>query len=145
MSEGRQPVRLALLLSLGWVVGLALILVPVAKGQEEETGWSAPELVVQTTGQVAVTSMALVADQAGSLHLFFPHKPDERSLVSIDHVSWDGSAWSRPVDVLVTELDGVSALTRAAIDSRQVIPLLWIACWTSRLPYWPMCLVYNCW
>ncbi|MFC2023726.1 sialidase family protein [Chloroflexota bacterium] len=124
-SHRRCLVNWALILSLGWLIVASLFLPALVKGQEDDSGWSAPELVVYTTGRLTESAMALVADSAGGLHLFFPHKLDETSLISVDYVSWDGSAWSQPVDVLVTGQSGGAPLVRAAIDSRQVIHLLW--------------------
>jgi hypothetical protein len=109
---------------MGMVVGLSLLFVPLAEGQQEETGWSAPEVVARTSG--TLSPMVLVADRAGGLHMFFSHKPDEASGVSIDYTSWNGSEWSQPVDVLVTGMADGAALRGAVIDSRQVVHLLWL-------------------
>jgi hypothetical protein len=111
------------LLVCGIIIGL-LGSSPVA-AQQDEAAWSSPELIAQTTGNLSVSSMALVADRAGNLHLFFPHQPDETFSAGIDYLYWDGADWSQPVSVLVNEDGSDAAHPRAAIDSRQVVHLIW--------------------
>jgi hypothetical protein len=69
--------------------------------------------------------MALVADRAGGLHLFYPHQPDESSSYGIDYVHWNGSEWSQPVSVLVNPDGSDASHVRAAVDAGQVIHLVW--------------------
>jgi hypothetical protein len=97
---------------------------PVA-AQQDEAAWSPPALIAQTTGNLSVFAMALVADRAGGLHLFYPHRPDESSSYGIDYVHWNGSEWSQPVSVLVNPDGSDVGHVRAAVDTRQVIHLVW--------------------
>jgi hypothetical protein len=93
--------------------------------QEEPTGWSSPELVVQTNGTLAISNLALVADRAGQLHLFYPHQPDTASSYGIDYACWDGVQWSEPVNIMVNADGSDVRDVRAAIDLEQVVHLVW--------------------
>lgn len=104
---------------------LASSLAVPALAQPAQNGWSPPDLLVQTLGDLSMSSMTLVADRANCLHLLFPHRQDESVPFGIDYMHWDGKTWSQPVNILVNR-DGSSATNvRAAVDAGQVIHLIW--------------------
>lgn len=69
--------------------------------------------------------MAVVADQAGGLHLFFPHRPETAAAYGIDYLHWDGESWLGPNSIFVNADGSNVGHVRAAIDSEQVIHLIW--------------------
>jgi len=87
--------------------------------------WSPPELIYHTVDPLASTSMAMVADSEGKLHLFFPHQGYGEEGGTIDYVTWDGMAWSSPVDVMIDPQGHTLASVRAALDTEQTLHLVW--------------------
>ncbi len=113
------------LCSLACVAILSIVIMFPVVAQGEESAWLPPEVIVRTEGELATSAMALVADPAGQLHLFYPHRPDESVPGSIDYIYWDGSEWSQPVDIMVDPQGYSPSFVRATLDPQQVIHLVW--------------------
>ncbi len=106
-----------LLMTAGWTF-------PV-RGQTQGF-WSTPTGIYHTEGNLASTSMDLIAGPDGTLHLFFPHQPKVNARGAIDYVYWDGTTWSAPVSVLLDPLEGTPAAVRAALDAEHRLHLIWL-------------------
>lgn len=107
------------------VVMLSCMVVSLAGVRHTSLDWSPPEIIAQSDGTVAVYNMALIADEAGQLHLFYPHRPDESLTFGVDYVLWDGTGWRPPVNVMVNDDGSGVTHIKAAIDAQQRIHLIW--------------------
>lgn len=124
MTKVNWP-RLAAVASFWVLLLLGFVIAIPAGAQDWGRDWSSPEVMVDPAGTVAVSSMDLVADQAGQLHLFYPHQPEESVAYAIEHVRWDGTQWTAPVNVMVNPDGSNVAHIRATIDGQQTIHLVW--------------------
>lgn len=97
-----------------------------AAAAQTGSGWSPPVTIMETNGTVAGTSIALIADRSGRLHLFFPHQPDDALSTGVDYMSWDGERWSQPANILVNRDDSSAQAVRATIDDSDTIHLVWL-------------------
>jgi hypothetical protein len=96
-----------------------------AVAQEAESPWSQPTLIYSTTGVLATSSMAMVSDQSGGVHLFFGHQPEAETPYGLDYLHWDGESWRGPYNVLVNADGSNVGHVRATIDAEQTIHLIW--------------------
>ncbi|MBN1259938.1 MAG: exo-alpha-sialidase [Anaerolineae bacterium] len=115
-------IKVGLLVSL---LAGGLLFPPVSSMQNLSPDWSDPQLIARVDGQLAVSTIALVADRAGQLHLFYPSSPDEMTADGIDYARWDGRGWSHPVNILVSASGNDLSHVQAVIDSEQFIHLIW--------------------
>jgi len=97
-----------------------------------EVKWFSPEMVSGSFGCHS-TDPAIVADQTGTVHLFWSETVGEcvveRSEMqpgnAIAYSHWDGSMWSEPMDVLVSPDGGAIWQPVAAVDSTGLLHLIW--------------------
>lgn len=119
--------RLNSRLLIGLITTIALLglagSAPFAHAQDGP--WQPPTMIFASEGSLAEGSMSMVADQAGGVHLFFPHRPDEDAVIGIDYLHWDGETWSGPYSVIVNADDSNVGHVRAVIDAQQVIHVIW--------------------
>ena len=100
--------------------------IETAKSQIEGSGkWSDPVEIFSTAGELSTSSMALLSDGYGNLHLFFPHAIKDGDPDGIDYAYWNGNRWSAPRDIFI-DPDGASLHhLRATLDQEQNIHLTW--------------------
>jgi hypothetical protein len=90
--------------------------------------WSPPESIMSTAGSVAEGQMALVADPAGQLHLFYASTPDPDASPAISYQRWsEGIGWSEPVEIIYYTMGSAMQPINAAITPDGFIHLIWNA------------------
>lgn len=99
---------------------------PLTAQAQLGTTWSSPISIFETTGQVASTPMALVADPTGLVHLLFSHTPDESIPAGIDYMVLENGQWSDPVNILINPDNSPAQIVRAVMDAQSVIHVVWI-------------------
>jgi hypothetical protein len=119
--------RLRKLLQFGIPVAIAAIyfLIQSPLAQAQPNLWSSPSLILATEGDLASSAMTMVADQAGRLHLFFPHRPEADLPAGIDYLYWDDGFWLGPYSVIINDDNSNVSNVRAAIDTDQRIHVIW--------------------
>ncbi|MBN1920165.1 MAG: exo-alpha-sialidase [Anaerolineae bacterium] len=90
-----------------------------------ETEWSPPEQIAQSSGILASSTVVFFSDLYGRLHVLYPERPDDATPLAFSYVSWDGTSWSEPLDVLYDPQGGNLANARGVLDAQNVLHLIW--------------------
>ncbi len=123
--------RVVVVLRLGLVLVVALAVLVLATGQQQAQaqgashGWTEPDQVVNTSGTLATSGIALLSDRYGALHLFYTRSSDESSSPEIDYQAWDGTAWTSPIDIVVDTSGEGCKYVHAVIDDTDTVHLFW--------------------
>lgn len=108
------------------IVIAILILLTSRVSMHADAGWSRPELIAQTEGDLASSMIAVFSDQSGQLHVLYPERPNEDTPIALSYVAWTGTHWSAPMDVLFDPYGGNMAYLSAALDSHQTLHAIWV-------------------
>lgn len=117
-----------------------------ARAQDWRIAWSPPRNISNTP--TSSNRPTMVADAAGNVHVIWAEDMGGESVLGIPdqltieantlvYTRWDGSEWSAPIDVIALPNDNVAEYPSLAIDSRQVLHLVWTGVGTiyySRAP-----------
>jgi hypothetical protein len=117
-----------ILTALALAAALMTLSVCAVNSQVLSDSWSTPTMIERTDGHLATSSMDLVADTAGGLHLFYDSIPadGQADAGQLNYMHWDGNAWSTPVDIFAAGEMGYIRHPRAVIDSKGSVHLVWV-------------------
>ena len=97
--------------------------------QRPEGPWSVPVRITETEG--FARDNFLVVDSSGNLHAVwsesFEHPQDTSALDTIYYATWDGSQWSKPVDIFAARSGGRARAMRLRVDSLGYLHALWVS------------------
>lgn len=103
-----------------------LFLAPTARAQQEDPAWSPPLRIGQLTLFPSNPAPAIVADPAGWLHVFWIDRRTEAGSGVIMYTCWNGTTWSRPLDVLLSPEYGNEAwLAQAEVTPDGRLHVVW--------------------
>ncbi len=115
---------------LGWVLGI-LAISPIDGQADVPGGWTTAYNL--SNSPVASNTPFILADPYGGVHVFWAEDivPDPAgtldavALDTIYYAYWDGTAWSGPVDILVSPDGGMAASPKAVVDSKGILHVIW--------------------
>jgi hypothetical protein len=116
-------------------LGLAMVVATVqVRAQEWRIAWSPARNI--SNSPTSSNRPTMVADAAGNVHVIWAEDMGGESVLGIPdqltveantlvYTRWDGSEWSAPIDVIALPNDNVAEYPSMAIDSQQVLHLVW--------------------
>ncbi len=117
-----------------------------ARAQDWRIAWSPARNISNTPTSSNRPTMA--ADSAGNVHVIWAEEMGGQSVLGIPgqlnldgntlvYTRWDGSEWSDPADIIALSNDNIAEYPSLAIDSQQILHLVWTGVSTiyySRAP-----------